>query len=151
MWEFRQATAEDAGWLADLKVEVMRPDLERLGYWDPPWARDRFLAAFVPANTLVVVLDDEDVGCVAVREEPDARWLEHFYLSPSVQGRGLGSGVLAAVLERCAPDLPVRLSINRGSRVRALYERHGFRHVEDHANGVDLIFERDTAGPVADT
>ncbi|MDT8912937.1 GNAT family N-acetyltransferase [Amycolatopsis sp. PS_44_ISF1] len=143
-WKFRQAVPGDAEWLADLKAAAMRPDLERLGYWDASWARARFLTSFVPANTQVIVHDGVDAGCIAIRTEPDAWWLEHFYLASSVQGHGVGGSVLAATLARCGPDRPIRLSMNRGSRVRPLYERHGFRHVDNDPNGVDLIFERDT-------
>ncbi|MCR6483572.1 GNAT family N-acetyltransferase [Amycolatopsis sp. OK19-0408] len=142
-WTFRAATANDSEWLADLKAEAMRPDLERLGLWNRDWARGRFLAGFVPANTRVVTLDGEDVGSIAVRPEPDARWIEHFYLSPVVHGRGIGGEVLAAVLRETADRPPFRLAIDRGNRVRGLYERHGFVHIRDDArNGIDQIFER---------
>jgi len=43
--------------MADLKAMAMRPDLERLGYWDLDRVRQRFLDTYVPENTSVVVLD----------------------------------------------------------------------------------------------
>jgi GNAT superfamily N-acetyltransferase len=141
-WTLRPATAADADWLADVKAEAMRPDLERLGLWDRDWARGRFLDTFVPANTRVIVVDGEEVGCIAVRPEPHVQWLEHFYLMPSVHGRGVGGQVLSHVLAEHEDDRCFRLAIDRGSRVRGLYERYGFRHIHDDANGVDQIFER---------
>jgi GNAT superfamily N-acetyltransferase len=57
----------------------------------------------------------------------DARWLEHFYLAPHLQGSGIGSGVLHELLDRCDRDgVPVRLNVLQGSPARRLYERHGF-------------------------
>jgi GNAT superfamily N-acetyltransferase len=145
-WSLRPATGEDAGWLAELKAEAMRPDLERLGYWDEDWAKGRFLETFVPANTRVILVDGTIAGCVAVRAEPDAYWLEHFYLYAWAQGQGLGGQVLAYVLSEPTEPLPFRLAIDRGSAVQRLYERHGFRHVWDDANGVDQIFQRPAGG-----
>jgi GNAT superfamily N-acetyltransferase len=149
-WTLRPATADDGPWLAQLKARAMRPDLERLGLWDPVWARQRFVDGFVPANTRVIVLaDGTEVGCVAVRPERTVQWIEHFYLDPGVQGRGIGGQVLRSVLAEAADGRPFRLAIDRGSDVRRLYERHGFVHVDDDANGVDQIFERpSTDSPV---
>ncbi len=84
-WSLRAATPQDAEWLADLKAAAMRPDLERLGRWDHGRARARFLETYVPSTTYIIVLENEDVGCVTVRPEPDAWWIEHFYLWPRVQ------------------------------------------------------------------
>jgi len=79
-WSLRPATPSDAGWLADLKVAVMRPDLERLGYWDRDWASERFLDRYDPTVTTVIVLGADEVGCIAVRPERGHWWIEHFYL-----------------------------------------------------------------------
>lgn len=141
-WSLRLATGNDAQWMADLKAEVMRADLQRLGYWDRDWARQRFLDAFVAANTSVVVTGGEVAGCIAVRGEPGAWWIEHFYLRAETQGRGLGGQVLRHVMAEHDDGRPFRLALDRGSRVRALYERQGFVHVGDDDNGVDQIFQR---------
>jgi hypothetical protein len=79
----RPAAADDASWLADLKADAMRGDLERLGYWDRDWARQRFLDSYVPANTSVIYSDNRVAGIIAVRTEPDAIWIEHAATDPS--------------------------------------------------------------------
>lgn len=123
----RPAVAADADWMVGLRVEVMRDDLERLGRWNPVRARERFLDAYVPAHTSVIETGGAAVGLIAVRPEPDAIWIEHFYLASHVQGHGLGSAVLARVLSANASALPFRLNVLVGSPARRLYERHGFR------------------------
>src|SRR5579871_4324682 len=125
-WSLRGATADDAHWMAELRAVVLRGDLERLGRYDPVRVRQRFLSAFDPAETRVVVADGRDAGSIAVRVEDDAVWIEHFYLSPELQGRGVGSGVLRECLASAAAGLPFRLNVLQGSRARALYERNGF-------------------------
>lgn len=139
-WMLRPATAEDAQWLADLKAIAMRPDLERLGLWDRDWARQRFLDTFIPANTDVIEIDGKPVGVIAVRPERDAQWIEHFYVHPSVQGRGIGEQVLRQVMDAHRDARPFRLAIDRGSKVRRLYERLGFVHEYDDSNGIDQVF-----------
>lgn len=127
-WSLRAAVDEDGGWIAELRAVVMRPDLERLDRFDEQRVRSRFLDGYRPESTRIVVVDGIGVGCIAARLEDDAVWIEHFYLSPTVQGRGIGGAVLARVMaEEGRSDRPFRLDVLRGSAARRLYERHGFR------------------------
>jgi len=142
-WSYRPSVPSDASWMAELRAVVMRPDLERLGRFDPERVRRRFLDSFVPSNTRVIVVDGVEVGSIAVRADADALWIEHFYLAPEWQGRGLGGAVLAAVLD----DAPVgvrpgryRLNVLQGSPARRLYERHGF--VVESEDDVDVFMLR---------
>jgi hypothetical protein len=61
-WSLRKASTRDTQWIAELRAVVLRPDLERLGRFDPARVRQRFLAAFEPASTQVVLVDGEDAG-----------------------------------------------------------------------------------------
>jgi GNAT superfamily N-acetyltransferase len=139
-WSLRGASADDARWIAELRAVVLRADLERLGRFDPVRVRQRFLSAFDPAVTQVVVADGHDAGSIAVRLEDDALWIEHFYLSPGLQGRGIGSSVLTAQLASAAGDRPFKLNVLQGSRARALYERNGF--VVESEDPVDVFMVR---------
>lgn len=138
-WTFRASTADDAHWMAELRADVMRPDLERLGRYDEHRVRQRFLDAFVPGHTRVILVGGREVGLVAVRPEPDALWIEHFYLAPSPQGRGIGAQVLAKILTEGDGTRPFRLNVLQGSPARRLYERHGF--VLDHDDAIDVYLE----------
>lgn len=112
--------------MAELRAIVMRPDLERLGRYDEMRVRRRFLDAFRPEHTSVIVADGLEVGLVAIRPEADARWLEHFYLAPEQQGSGLGTSILSQLLADDSGTPPLRLNVLQGSPARRLYERHGF-------------------------
>jgi GNAT superfamily N-acetyltransferase len=139
-WYLRAATADDAHWIAELRAVVLRADLERLGRFDPVRVRQRFLTAFDPAVTQVVLADGHEAGSIAVRLEDDALWIEHFYLRPELQGRGIGSAVLRAHIASAAGDRPFRLNVLQGSRARALYERNGF--VVESEDPVDVFMVR---------
>ncbi|MGW4641079.1 GNAT family N-acetyltransferase [Sphaerisporangium sp. NPDC004334] len=113
--------------IAELRAMVMRADLERLGRFDEHRVRQRLRDAFAPQYTSVISADGVLAGCVTLRPAEDGRWLEHFYLAPHLQGRGLGSAVLRGLLSRTDADgVPVRLQVLQGSAARRLYERHGF-------------------------
>ncbi|MFE0136464.1 GNAT family N-acetyltransferase [Streptomyces sp. NPDC059037] len=126
-WALRAAEPTDVEVIAELRAAVMRPDLERLGRFDEHRVRQRLRDSFSPRHTSVIVADGAFAGCVTLRPADDGQWLEHFYLDPALQGRGLGSAVLRTLLDRtdAAGDL-VRLNVLQGSAARRLYERHGF-------------------------
>ncbi|MFD7264037.1 GNAT family N-acetyltransferase [Streptomyces sp. NPDC059874] len=126
-WALRPAEPADVEPIAELRATVMRPDLERLGRFDEHRVRQRLRDSFSPQYTSVIVADDAFAGCVTMRPAEDGRWLEHFYLAPAFQGRGLGSSVLRALLTQTDADrVLVRLNVLQGSAAQRLYERHGF-------------------------
>ncbi|MEU8981379.1 GNAT family N-acetyltransferase [Streptomyces sp. NPDC048309] len=123
----RPAEPADVEAIAELRAVVMRPDLERLGRFDEYRVRQRLRDSFSPHHTSVILADGAFAGCVTLRPAEDGRWLEHFYLAPAIHGRGLGSAVLRALLDRTDADgVLVRLNVLQGSAARRLYERHGF-------------------------
>ncbi|MFJ6010979.1 GNAT family N-acetyltransferase [Streptomyces sp. NPDC092952] len=141
VWSLRPARPEDVESVAELRAVVMRPDLERLGRYDEQRVRQRLRDGYAPEHTSVVVVDGEFAGCAALRPGEGGLWLEHFYLSPAVQGRGIGTAVLRSLLARAdAEGATVRLDVLRGSAARALYERHGF--TEERRDPVDVFMVR---------
>ncbi|MGW5352746.1 N-acetyltransferase family protein [Streptomyces sp. NPDC004031] len=144
-WHLRPSTEADLEPLADLRAVVMRPDLERLGRYDEHRVRQRLRDSFSTAHTAIIVVGDDFAGSVTLRPAGDDRqWLEHFYLAPHHQGRGLGSDVLRAVLAQAdARGQTVRLNVLQGSPARRLYERHGF--TVDSEDPVDVFMTRPPA------
>ncbi|MFG3247612.1 GNAT family N-acetyltransferase [Streptomyces sp. NPDC048187] len=140
-WVLRSAVAADVEVIAELRATVMRADLERLGRYDTHRVRQRLRDSFSPAHTSIIVIDGEPAGCVTVRPVEGRQWLEHFYLAPGRQGRGLGSAVLRTVLERTdAQGVTVGLNVLQGSAARRLYERHGF--VVESQDPIDVFMTR---------
>ncbi|MFI8915552.1 GNAT family N-acetyltransferase [Streptomyces sp. NPDC053513] len=150
-WVLRPGRAEDVEPMAELRAEVMREDLVRLGRYDEHRVRRRFRDGFSPAHTSVIELDGALVGCVTVRpyEDGEGLYLEHFYLAPEAQGRGLGTAVLRGLLDRAdEAGVPVRLVVLQGSAARRLYEREGFRPESEDPVDVLMVREaRTVTGP----
>jgi GNAT superfamily N-acetyltransferase len=81
----------------------------------------------LPASTQVIVVDGVRVGFYATREMTDGLWLDHLYILPEWQGRGIGGVVLQSIL--AAADergLAVRLGALKESASNRFYQRYGF-------------------------
>jgi GNAT superfamily N-acetyltransferase len=144
---YEPASPEDLEQLVELRIEAMRESLTAVGRFEPQRARERFSSTFEPASTRHVVIDGARVGFLVVKETSDGLLLDHLYLRPSVQGRGLGSAVLQGVFaDADARGLSIHVGALKNSAANRFYERHGFvRHSETEW---DVYYRRDplTAG-----
>lgn len=145
-WRLRPAVGADLEVLAELRATVLRADLERLGRYDERRVRQRLRDSFSPTHTSIILTSGELAGSITLRPTTDGRQLlEHFYLAPRLQGRGLGSAVLKTVLEGTdSRDQTVGLDVLQGSAARRLYERHGF--VVEFEDPVDVFMVRAPGG-----
>jgi hypothetical protein len=53
-WSLTRSRASDGAWIAELRADVMRADLERLGRYDQVRVREHFTQAFRPEHTYVI-------------------------------------------------------------------------------------------------
>jgi GNAT superfamily N-acetyltransferase len=110
----------------------MRESLLALGRFDPGRARERLTTGFDPARTRHVVVAGRRVGFVVVKPSADCLLLDHLYLLPAAQGRGLGGAVLTQLLDEAdALGLDVAVGALRGSPANRFYARHGFVRVSE--------------------
>ncbi len=141
---YEPALATDADALVAIRIAAMRDSLERLGRFDPARARARFLDGFDPAQTRHIVADGERVGFVVVKPDGDDLLLDHLYVRPAAQDRGIGAAVIADVLAHAdARRARVRLGALRGSAANRFYARHGFVQVGE--SEWDIHYERPPA------
>lgn len=109
----------------------MRESLERIGRFDPTRARERFLSGFNPEHTRHILFENNKVGFVAVKPIESGLLLDHLYVKPEHQGKGIGAAVLCEVFAQ-ANDVSrsVRVGALRESESNQFYARHGFVLVE---------------------
>jgi GNAT superfamily N-acetyltransferase len=125
------AAESDFEALASLRTEAMRESLGRIGRFDPVRARERFRTGFSPAHTKHIVVKAERVGFVVTKPQEEHLLLDHLYVQPGHQGRGIGSHVLKLVFAQAESlRLPVKVGALRESDSNRFYARHGFQLVE---------------------
>lgn len=125
-----QATDFDA--MVVLRIDALRPSLERLGRFDPSRARQRLAEGFAPAHMQHIEVAGERIGFVTLQAhtpavgKPALR-LNHLYIRPGSQGLGVGAWVLnwaKGVATQQAQD--ITLSALKLSDANRFYLRHGF-------------------------
>lgn len=142
---FAPTTQTDAESLVDMRIAAMRESLERIGRFDPQRARERFLAAFEPTLCRFIEADGARAGFVLVRPQEDYWLLDHLYVLPAYQGRGIGAHVLREIFSHADTlRLPVRVGALRGSDSNRFYRRHGFAQVGE--GEWDIYYERRPPG-----
>jgi GNAT superfamily N-acetyltransferase len=127
MVTFRPVGLADGEALADLRVEAMRPSLERVGRFDAARARARFLCSFSPEYTREIVVSGLRVGFFVLRPAGEGLLLDHLYIRPTHQSRGIGAAVLRTVFaEADGLALDVRVGALKDSDSNRFYVKHGF-------------------------
>ena len=139
--ELCPALESDAESLVALRIAAMRESLERLGRFDPIRARDRFLANFTPAHTRHIELERQRVGFVVVKPAEHEWLLDHLYVHPTFQRRGIGGVVLTMVFaEADAAQKTLRVGALRESASNQFYQRHGF--IKTSEGEWDIYYQR---------
>lgn len=123
----RQVSRSDGDLLADLRVRAMKDSLEAVGRFDPIRAKNRFLDSFDPLFTQEILLNNERVGFVVVKEMDDHFYLDHLYIDPQHQSMGVGAAVLKQVFDIAdTSKKAIKLGALKESRSNEFYKSHGF-------------------------
>ncbi|MGG1639649.1 GNAT family N-acetyltransferase [Paenibacillus sp. FSL K6-3182] len=140
-----QSQNSDVETIANLRAIVLRNDLTRLGRFDEEKVRQRFRNAFDCIHTWIIEVDSSFVGCIAFKPTLEGYLLEHFYIHPNYQGRGIGSQVLKKLLEQNdVKGKRITLNVLQGSSARHLYERFGFK--VDSEDLIDVYMSMEVEG-----
>lgn len=127
--------------LAGLRLAAMRESLVRLGRFDPERSRERFRNSFRPDQTHWILVDGRRAGFYALRPIEEGRHLDHLYVHPLCQSRGVGTFAMQQALSQSdALGLPVTLGALRGSDANRFYLRFGF--VQTGEDEWDVYYRR---------
>ena len=152
-WSLRRADQADAEFIAAIFTSSRRAAMPYLPllYTDTEvleWIKDVVLRR--SSATLVVSSNCETGGFASVRSGV----LEHLYVSPQLQGHGLGTLLLAAAKEESPRGLRLHV-FQRNLSARQFYERRGFKlvHLRDGSSNEegepDAVYEWIGSGPPA--
>lgn len=134
--------------LVEMRISAMRESLERIGRFDPQRARERFAASFAAERCQFILCDGQPAGFIQSESHEDHLRLQHLYVMPQFQGRGIGAQALEPLLEHSAREqLPIHLDALRGSDSNRFYRRLGFVQVGE--SEWDIHYVRPADPPLA--
>jgi GNAT superfamily N-acetyltransferase len=129
---FSPVCGDDFEDLLALRIAAMKESLSRIGRFNPLRARERFQSGFSPENTRHLVVSDGRVGFVTVKPCDDGLLLDHLYVVPNFQGRGIGALVLASIFKVADTDMQqIRVGALKESGSNRFYQRHGFELISE--------------------
>jgi ribosomal protein S18 acetylase RimI-like enzyme len=128
----RQDELQGVAWSAEQKNEFLRFQFE---------AQHRYyLQQFPSASYSVVVVDGNAAGRLYIDRRNDEIRIIDIALLPEYRRRGIGSSLVAAILDEALPPTRVvRIHVERDNPALRLYERLGFERIEDQ--GVYWLME----------
>lgn len=133
-YELISCSAADLAVTYEITKEAMGPYVQQTwGRWDEEEERRKHEQNYRPETHRLVLVAGQVAGLIAVEDEPTHLWLVKLYLLERFRGKGLGSALLAQVMQQArAQGKRVRLRVLRvNTGARRLYERHGFKVVQD--------------------
>lgn len=143
----RPVTGNDLPFLRRLYASTRAAEMARTGWSEPQQAaflamqfdaQQRAYLGYPDAEFLLIVCQGEPVGRMYLQSGAQTLHVIDLSLLPSHRHRGIGSGLLAAVLALAQREgKTVELHVERGNRAQALYRRLGFQVAQD--KGVYLL------------
>jgi GNAT superfamily N-acetyltransferase len=123
----RAATSDDLAFAWQLYRQTMRYITDRLPGFDEARHRASFAERFVPEEVSIIVDGSKDIGWLQVSETEREIFLKQMFLQPAFQRQGIGSRLLADLIERGSrAKKPLRLGVVKINPAVHLYQRHGF-------------------------
>jgi GNAT superfamily N-acetyltransferase len=138
----RPESAEDEPLLFELYAETRAAELDGVG-WDPAMRRSfltmqfkaqrqGYRTMFPEAAFSIIITDDRPAGRIVVNRTEGEIRLVDLVLLPPYRGRGIGTQLLTGLCAQAVEGKKaLRLHALKGSRARRLYERLGFRKVDE--------------------
>jgi len=129
----RPAIVEDFEFAFEAKRDAIGPHVTARRGWDEAFQLEHHQRRWREKPWQIIVFDQKTVGTVSVDVQPTHLQFGEFYILQNYRGQGLGTRVLAQVLQ-LADDhkLETRLEYLKWNPVASLYARHGFSIVGEN-------------------
>ncbi|MCX4760712.1 GNAT family N-acetyltransferase [Streptomyces sp. NBC_01275] len=138
----------------EISTDPARIDAERVHRWlstDAYWAlgrarekQDRAIAASLNFGVYDSASGEQVAYARVVTDLATFAWLCDVYVDPTVRGKGIGTSLVAAVREHLLPH-GLRRILLATADAHGVYEKVGFRALEDPDRWMALILERPRA------
>ena len=119
--------------IRDLKLDVTRQEENLRHLWEADQVQ-------------IVTLDGADVGWIQIAVQEFTLHLEQIFVEAPFRGRGIGTGLITDLIDQATRNgQPMTLAVVRSNRALKLYERLGFRIVDEDDRKFYMKRELDTA------
>jgi ribosomal protein S18 acetylase RimI-like enzyme len=136
MYTLRESNEDDFEFVFQLNKTNMQKYVQMLRGWDDEAEREDMRRHFRSGSDQIIIVDGRGVGRLAVDRYPNRIELRHIEILPAYQGRGIGAAIILDILEEARQmNLPVTLMVLNVNPAKRLYERLGFRTVEEIETG----------------
>jgi ribosomal protein S18 acetylase RimI-like enzyme len=140
--ELRHATADDIAFLWDVFRLSMRDYITQArGEWNEQREESQFRHQLDLTTTQVIRTNNLAVGFIMAPMKDGARWIHTICIAPEHQNRGIGTEVIRLVIaESEKQEMELFLSVLKVNPARRLYERLGFRVIEEAKHHLRMQF-----------
>jgi GNAT superfamily N-acetyltransferase len=141
-FSLRPATEDDLAFARRVYFETQRWIIEQYFGWDEARENEKFRQQFDPAETRIITSDGGDIGWLQTRATPKTIEVLGMYITELFQNRGLGSNLLAGLMNEAKTDgKAVLLSTHKTDPSKELYKRLGFRMVSEEERKVYMRWD----------
>lgn len=135
-YTLRPSNQDDFEFIFELNKTNMRGYVEQLRGWDDEAERADMRRQFQPGADSIILIEDKAVGILGVDRYASRIDLRHIEILPAYQRRGLGTAIIRDIIAQAQQSkVPVTLMVLRINPAKRLYERLGFRTVEEVDTG----------------
>jgi ribosomal protein S18 acetylase RimI-like enzyme len=140
--EMGQATADDINFLWHVfRVSMEDYITQTRGEWNEQREEAQFRNQLDWLTTQVVHANNLAVGFIMAPIKDGARWIHTICIVPEHQGKGIGTEVLRRVISQAKEQkMSLYLSVSKVNPARRLYERLGFRVIEETTHHFKMQF-----------
>ena len=142
----RSAVPADSEFCYQLHLAAMGGYIAATFGWDERVQRAFHAREFDPGRWQIITADGTDVGVLEVEYRPGEVFLSRIEVDPDHQGRGIGTGLINALIDQAAQqdqDLVLEvLAVNQ--RAQVLYQRLGLREIVSDSDSDIKITMRST-------
>jgi len=126
----RNARSKDFEKLVEIRIRAMKPSLEKVGRFDKTRATERFRKSFLPEKTTIAFDGKDILGFYMITLDDKILFLNHLYIDPKFQGKGIGTALLKQVKNIAVENnMSIELEALKESKSNSFYVSNGFTKV----------------------
>lgn len=140
---FRPARLTDLSLMFDILERNMTGYfLATWNVWNSGFQRSRFEQNFAAEQSQLILADGEPIGFLVCDHGPDVVFIHNIQIASDWQRRGIGGQILRQLLDDARDRrLKVQLEVLKANPSQRLYERLGFRIIDDEETHYVMQFD----------